>query len=408
MARMTEKQRINITILVAALGYFVDIFDIQLFAILRVPSLKSFGLSGDELTIVGTHLLNWQMAGMLLGGILWGILGDKKGRVYVLFGTILLYSLGNIANAFVTSIPQYAVARFFTGLGLAGEIGAGITLASELLPKATRGYGSSTIVGVGVLGPLVAGYMAEALSWQNCYIGGGILGLLLLALRVSVNESGMFNAIKKRTGVKQGQIFMLFNNRKRFVRYVLCILSGVPVWFFVGVIVIFSPEIGTALNISTPLKASSSIISCYIGLTLGGFISGILSQIFKTRQKVSMAFIIATAIISAVIISALEITAPAYYALIVVGGFCIGYWTLFMTTTTEQFGTNLRTTAAATASNFVRASIIINSSVIAALKPSYGLINSIEIDGAVCFILALFAIWKLPETFGRDLDFIES
>jgi MFS family permease len=406
MARLTEKQRINVTILVAALGYFVDIFDIQLFSILRVPSLKSLGLSGDELTTIGSHLLNWQMAGMLLGGILWGMIGDRKGRVYVLFGTIILYSLGNIANAFVTTIPAYAAARFFTGLGLAGEIGAGITLASELLPKETRGYGTSAIVGIGIIGPLVASFMADAFDWRVCYIGGGILGLLLLALRVSVNESGMFTASKK-TGNKHGRFDMLFRKPQRAARYIFSIASGVPVWFFVGIIVIFSPEIGVQLHTDIPLKASTAIVSCYVGLSLGGVISGLLSQIFRDRRKVMAAFILGTAAISYVILQLQNISSGTYYAFIVFGGFFIGYWTLFMTTTAEQFGTNLRATATASASNFVRASVIINSSVIVMIKPTYGLLTSIEIVGAICFVLALLAVWKLPETFGRDLDFVE-
>jgi len=406
MTRLTEKQRVSITILVAALGYFVDVFDLQLFSMLRITSLQSLGLSGDQLTTIGSHLLNWQMAGMLLGGILWGILGDRKGRVYVLFGTILLYSLGNIANAFVTSVPEYAAARFFTGLGLAGEIGAGITLASELLPKATRGYGSTIIVGVGVIGPLVAGFMADALDWRNCYIGGGLLGLLLLALRVSVNESGMFNAARKQS-VSRGHFQMLFNNRKRFTRYICTIGTGLPVWFTLGTIVIFSPEIGKALGIFAPLKAPTAVVSYYIGITLGGFMSGILSQIFQNRKKVMSAFVFGTAATVATILSAQGISAAEYYGLILVAGFFTGYWTLFMTTAAEQFGTNLRATASSTAPNFVRASIIIDTLLVSYWRTDYGFLPSVALVAVLCFTLTALALWKLPETFGRDLDFVE-
>ena len=407
MARLTEKQRVNLTILVAALGYFVDVFDLQLFSMLRVTSLKSLGLPPDQITTIGAYLLNWQMVGMLLGGILWGVLGDKKGRVYVLFATILIYSLGNIANAFVTTVPAYAVARFFTGLGLAGEIGAGVTLASELLPKATRSYGSSMIVSVGVAGPLVAGFMADALDWRMCYIGGGILGLLLLALRMSVNESSLFGSVVKKTSVVRGSFFILFNTRKRFSKYICCIAIGLPVWFLVGVMVIFSPEIGAALNSDVPLKASASVVSCYIGLTIGGFLSGLISQIFKNRKIVMAAFITGAGLVSFSILFFNQIPAAAYYGLILIGGICIGYWTLFLTTTAEQFGTNLRATATASASNFVRASIIANTIIIGTLKANFGLIESVKIDGALCFLIAAIALWKLPESFGRDLDFNE-
>ncbi|HEU0118733.1 MAG TPA: MFS transporter [Alphaproteobacteria bacterium] len=406
MASLTSKQRVSLTILVAALGYFVDVFDLQLFSMLRLSSLKSFGLSPEQITSVGVDLLNWQMAGMLLGGILWGMLGDKRGRVYVLFGTILLYSIGNIANGFVHTIPAYAAARFITGFGLAGEIGAGITLASELLPKSTRGYGSTVIVGVGVVGPLFAGFLADAFDWRTCYICGGVLGLALLALRVAVNESGLYSAAAKQ-GIARGHFRMLFNNSKRFKRYLACIGIGIPIWFLVGIIVIFSPEIATGLGIEAPVKATNSVISYYIGITLGGFISGLISQIFKNRKKVIAAFILGLAIMITVIFSAHGITAPQFYALVVAAGFCTGYWTLFLTTTSEQFGTNIRATATSSVPNFVRGTTIINTLLVSYMKPTYGFLMSAEIVGIGCFVLAAVALWFLPETFGRDLDFNE-
>ncbi len=407
MARLSEKQRVSITILVAALGYFVDVFDLQLFSMLRISSLKDLGFSGDQLITIGTQLLNWQMAGMLCGGILWGMLGDRKGRVYVLFGTILLYSLGNIANAFVTTIPAYAAARFFTGLGLAGEIGAGITLVSELLPKNTRGYGSSIIVGCGVMGPLVAGYMVDILDWRMCYIGGGVLGLLLLLLRISVSESGMYNAVSKKSSVARGHFQMLFNNRKRFLRYLCSICVGLPIWFIFGAVIIFSPEIATALGVTSPLKVTTSMISCYIGMSLGGFISGLISQIFGNRKKVMAVFMLGVGAMLMTILTLRGISSGLFYGLVLLMGFFAGYWTLFMTSAAEQFGTNLRATATSTAPNFVRASVILDTLLIAYLRPGYGVVGSIAIASIVCFVIAFIALWKLPETFGRDLDFIE-
>jgi putative MFS transporter len=407
MARLTDQQKVSITVLVAALGYFVDVFDLQLFSMLRISSLKSLGLEGDQLTIVGAQLLNWQMAGMLVGGILWGILGDRKGRVYVLFGTILLYSLGNIANAFVTTIPEYAAARFFTGLGLAGEIGAGVTLASELLPKAKRSYGCAVIVGFGVIGPLAAGLMTETFDWRTCYIGGGVLGLMLLLLRVSVNESGMFHTVSKQVGIGRGKFFMLFNNRKRFSRYICSIGCALPIWFNLSVIVIFSPEIGTALNIPAPLRAVTAVMACYIGMSIGGFLTGYLSQILQSRKLVMAGSVALLTLIVAAILHAKNISPQAYYGMILVTGLFSGYWTVFMASAAEQFGTNIRNTATSTAPNFVRASVIIDTLLVSYLTPQYGMLTSIEIAGALCVLVSTLAIWKLPETFSRDLDFIE-
>ena len=407
MARLSTTQKTSLTILVAALGYFVDVFDLQLFAMLRVSSLKSMGLAPEEITSIGTAILNWQMAGMLVGGIVWGILGDKKGRVYVLFGTIILYSLGNIANAFVTSIPAYEAARFFTGVGLAGEIGAGITLANELLSKQTRVYASSLIVSCGVMGPLAASFMAEALDWRAAYIGGGVLGLLLLALRLSVSESGLFTAAQSKKDVSRGKFLMLFSNRYRLMRYLFCIALGVPVWFVVGALVVFSPEIGVALGVTGTLKASTSIISCYAGLAIGSFILGHLSQIFMNRKIVTAAFVLGTAVTSFAVLSEHGISEGGFYGLLFLAGLFIGYWTLFLTITAEQFGTNLRATATTSASNFVRASIIGISTLVTYLKPGFGMLHATMITGAVCFTVALFALYWLPETYGGDLDFNE-
>ncbi len=285
MLQLSSAQKINMTILVAGLGYFVDVFDLQLFSILRVSSLKDLGLVPEQITTIGAQLLNWQMAGMLAGGILWGILGDKKGRVWVLFGTILLYSLGNIANAFVTTIPAYAAARFFTGLGLAGEIGAGVTLVSELLPKEIRGYGSTIVISLGVMGPIAAAYMADIVTWRTAYIGGGVLGLLLLALRVSVNESRLFDALRTRPQITRGNFRMFFTDRKRFLRYLMNIVIAVPIWFVLGIIIIFSPEIGQAIGVTEPVKAQTAIVSYSFGVTIGSILTGLLQPDFRETAK---------------------------------------------------------------------------------------------------------------------------
>lgn len=407
MTRLSEKQRISLTILVAALGYFVDLFDMQLFAILRVSSLKDLGLTGSDITTTGAALLNWQMGGMLLGSILWGVLGDRVGRVYVLFGTILLYSAGNLANAFVTTIPAYAAARFFTGLGLAGELGAGATLISELMPAKTRGYATSLMIAVGCMGPIAAAYVSDAFDWRTTYIGGGVLGLVLLVLRLSVVESGMFTATSAKAGIARGHFLKLFAKRDRFVRYLCCILVALPIWYLVGSIVLFSPEVGKALGTDTPIKVSTSAVSYSIGLVLGGFISGLLSQIFKSRRKVMGAFLVGLLASCFFLLADQGITAPRFYVIVMAAGFFIGYWSVFMAATAEQFGTNLRATATTTASNFVRASLIYNTFFITSLTPLIGFLPSMRAVGALSFVLAFLALWRMPETFGRDLDFLE-
>ncbi|MDX2028302.1 MAG: MFS transporter [Alphaproteobacteria bacterium] len=407
MARLSANQRINLTIMVAALGYFVDVFDIILFPVVRVESLQALGLSPEQITSAGATILNWQMAGMLLGGIAWGMLGDKRGRVQVLFGTILLYSLGSIANAFVFDVPTYAAARFVTGFGLAGEIGAGITLVMELLPKEKRSYAATIVATCGVIAPAVAALVGGAVNWRWLYVAGGVLGLLLLLLRVSVNESGLFHQIKKKQHVGLGKFYMLFTDRQRLMRYIFSIISATPIWFVVGILVIFTPEIGAALNVSEPLKAPTSVISYTIGIGMGGLLSGLLSQFFCNRKKVMAFFLLGVALTSGCILTARGISAPGFYALILLDGVFIGYWTLFLTTTAELFGTNLRATATTSASNFVRASVIIFTSLITALQADMGFLASVQITAAMCFIAAGLALWRLPETFARDLDFIE-
>jgi MFS family permease len=407
VSRLSAKQKTALTILVAALGNFVDVFDIQLFAVLRVPSLQSLGLTPEQVTSAGATLLNWQMAGMLLGSIFWGAVGDKKGRIQVLFGSILIYSLGNIANAFVETIPAYAALRFLTGLGLAGEVGASITLASELMPKEIRGYATTLVAVCGVMGVCTAAIMGQALDWRYAYIGGGVLGLLLLAMRLSVHESGMFHNLRDKTHVARGRFLMFFTNRRRFERYLCCIAIAVPVWFVVGILGIFSPELGVALKTDVPLKASAAVISYGIGLGLGSPISGLISQYLGNRRKVLAFFLLGSLITSGFILTATGIKANAFYGLLTLDGFFVGYWIVFLGVTAEQFGTNLRTTATVTISNFVRASVIVMTLSLAALKPHFGFIASAEMVGLVCFVAALIAVWRLPETFARDLDFVE-
>lgn len=400
------RQLLKIPVIVAALGYFVDIYDLLLFSIVRIPSLKYLGVPETSLLNEGLFLINMQMAGMLVGGVLWGVLGDKKGRLSVLFGSILLYSLANIANGLVTSVPQYAVFRFIAGVGLAGELGAGITLVAEILPKEIRGYGTSLVASVGVLGAVLAYYVADIFDWQIAYFIGGGLGILLLLMRVSVFESGIFKAVKEKP-VARGNFFNLFSSGQQFYKYLRCILIGLPIWFVIGFLVSLSPEFGLALGITTPIEAGKAIMCAYIGLSIGDLSSGLLSQAMQSRKKVVLTFISLTSLLICIYLFA-PITSTALLYLVCGGlGFSIGYWALFVTIGAEQFGTNLRATVATTVPNFVRGSVNIITPVFLYFKTQYGIINSAALVGSITVIIALLALWKLEETFGKDLNFLE-
>ena len=401
-----HSKNVRLIIIVAALGYFVDIYDLILFAVIRVKSLKGLGVPDSDLLDVGTMLINSQMFGMLLGGILWGILGDKKGRISVLFGSILLYSLANMANGFVTSVPAYAIIRFIAGIGLAGELGAGITLVTETMSKENRGYGTMIVAGVGLMGAVAAALVGENYAWETSYIIGGVMGLLLLGLRVGLAESGMFKNVMN-DGVSRGNILMLFNDRKRFKKYLSCILIGIPLWFVVGVLVTFSPEFGKELNATEPLSAGTGIMYCYIGIALGDIVAGFMSQILRSRKKVMLTFLLLTAVSIVVYLNAEGMTSRQFIWLALFLGFSSGYWATFVTIASEQFGTNLRATVTTTVPNFVRGSLVLVTLSFTALKGSFGIINSAMIVGFISIVIAIAALYHLKETFGKDLDYFE-
>ncbi len=394
-------------VVVAALGYFVDIYDLLLFGIVRVASLKDIGVADDQILDQGVFLINMQMVGMLLGGVLWGILGDKRGRISVLFGSIFLYSVANIANAFVTSVEMYGVLRFVAGVGLAGELGAAITLVSETLSKEHRGYGTTIVASVGILGAVVAALIGDYFSWKIAYVIGGLMGLALLVLRVSMTESGLFSAVRE-TSVKKGDLWMLVYPLSRFAKYLRCILIGVPVWFVVGILVTFSPELASELGVVGPIAAGKSIMYCYIGLALGDFASGLLSQILRTRRKVVASFLALTTFATFYyVFAAREISSFGFYALCALLGFGVGYWAVFVTIAAEQFGTNLRATVTTSVPNFVRGGVLPLTLSFRALSPSYGLLHAALIVGLISIAVASIALWFMEETFGKDLNFNE-
>ena len=398
---------IKAAILMAALGYFVDIYDLILFSIVRVKSLQGLGVPAEEILSSGMLLLNMQMAGMLIGGVLWGVLGDKKGRLSVLSGSIFLYSVANPATGFVHSVGAYAVLRFIAGVGLAGELGAGITLVSEFMPKESRGYGTMAVAGVGILGGVAAGLIGDAFAWRTSYIIGGAMGLALLALRLGVYESGMFTQAKD-SGVRRGDFRSIFIDRGRTVKYVCSILIGMPIWFVIGILVTLAPEFGKALGMPVAPNPARSILFLYLGCALGDFLSGGLSQYFRSRKKIAYGFLAATALFSAAYLASAGASLVHHYTLCLLLGFAVGYWAIFVTMASEQFGTNVRATVTTTAPNFVRGSLVPMSLSFQAAKAQWGILPGAAVVGAFVLLLAVFALGRLDETYGKELDYYEA
>lgn len=403
------KKLFSLPVIVAALGYFVDIYDLLLFSIVRVTSLKSLGvLTQQDLLDKGIFLINAQMAGLLLGGILWGIMGDKRGRLSVLFGSILLYSLANIANGFVTSVDQYAVLRFIAGIGLAGELGAGITLVSEVLPTRLRGYGTTIVASVGLFGAVAANLVAHVVkdNWQIAYFIGGGLGLVLLITRISVFESGIFLKVKEQTK-DRGNFLKLFTSRDRLSRFLSCIFIGLPIWFVIGILITFSPELSREIGFTGTIIAGNAVMVSYLGLVAGDISSGLLSQYFQSRKKIVLLFIFITLVFILLYLFAPIKSTSFFYVCCFSLGFGVGYWALFVTIAAEQFGTNLRSTVATTVPNFIRGTVLPLTLGFQFLASKVGIINSALLIGVSTIIIALIALRALTETFGRDLTFLE-
>ncbi len=403
------------TVLVASLGYFVDIFDLQLFNIVSQASLKGIGISDPALLAEYDYtLFLWQMSGMLIGGLVWGILGDIKGRRNILMGSILIYSLANIANAFVTDIQWYAIVRLIAGIGLAGELGAAITLVNEILKKENRGYGTMVIVTMGALGAVAAVYinklelsMFGLAQWQIMYIIGGLLGLLLLTLRAGTHESHMFDDVKQKL-VSKGNFFMLFATRKRATRYLACIAMGLPVWFCVGVLTKFSAkfaQLGGATG--GTFEVGQAIVFTYLGLSVGDLMSSYLSQLLKSRKRVVFGYLVSCVAIILVFLLGRGFSVSFYYFLCFLIGAGTGYWALFVTIASETFGTNIRATVTTTVPNFVRGATVPIVLSFKSLTATMGEVNAALIIGGICLSLALLSLLVLSETFGRDLHFVE-
>lgn len=408
---MNNNRLLNAAVIVSALGYFVDVFDLLLFGVVRVKSLTELGLSGQTLTDAGISFQNWQMVGMLIGGIATGIYGDKIGRVRALYGTIALYSVANIANGFVQSLEMYALCRFVAGIGLAGEIGAGITLVTESLPKEKRGLGATIMAAFGISGAVAAGMLDWFVAdWRTAYFIGGGMGLALLALRLSVSESLIFKKSLAQTGVSRGNFLALFNNRDRFLRLAKSTLLGVTTWFNTGILLFLSPEFGRAKGLLEPVSVATAVIWFHVGMVSGDVASGLLSQYLRSRLRAMRFFLLMQlAFVAAYLFLPLQ-SAMQMYVLLLLLGFSGGFWVVFITNASEQFGTNLRATAACTVPSFVRGLFVPMALSFQFLKSPGQLgspIWSAIVVGAVCLGLAFWASFGLEETFDKDLDFLE-
>ncbi|MEP7107209.1 MAG: MFS transporter [Ferruginibacter sp.] len=398
----------NITVLVAALGYFVDIYDLLLFQIVRVESLKDMGFTTALVKSEGEFIISVQMIGLLVGGIIWGVMGDKKGRLSVLFGSIVLYSVANIINGFVQTPNQYALTRFFAGIGLAGELGAGITLVSELVSKEKRGLSTAFVAGIGITGAVAAYFISRNFNWRTCYFIGGGLGFCLLLLRISVFESGMFSKLKQQN-VQRGNFFMFFTNRHRFKKYILAILIGLPTWYVIGILVAFSNDFAAAFGFSEEVLPKKATMYAYLSIAGADVLAGLVSQWLRSRKKTLFIFYILTIISMIFYFTQQNGTAAGMYVICAALGFSTGFWAIFVTIAAEQFGTNLRATAATTVPNMVRGALPLLFLLFKGFQSLTGnYITAGWITGSIVMVISLVAAWFTEETFGKDLNYVEN
>ena len=407
MQKTSSPSIFNVVVLVAALGYFVDIYDLLLFQIVRVDSLRDLGLNDAQIKSEGEFIISIQMIGLLIGGIIWGVLGDKKGRLSVLFGSIILYSIANIVNGFVQTPNQYALVRFVAGLGLAGELGAGITLVSELVSKEKRGLSTSLVAGIGLTGAVLAYFISLKFNWRTCYFIGGGLGFCLLLLRVSVFESGMYKAVKEMK-VAKGNFMMFLNNKARFKKYLLAILIGLPTWYVIGILIAFANNFGEQFGMAEKILPKKATMFAYVGIAVGDVLVGLLSHWLKSRKKALFIFFFFTIIsITFYFLQNEHSSAASMYAIAAAMGFSTGFWAIFVTMAAEQFGTNLRASAATTVPNMVRGSLPLMLLLFNGFQSFTTYINAAICVGVIVMLISLTAAYFTEETFGKDLNFVE-
>jgi MFS family permease len=396
----------GLAVLAAALGYFVDAYDLILYNIVRVQSLRGVGVPESALLDTGVTLLNAQLVGMLVGGVLWGVIGDRRGRRSVLFGSIFLYSAATLANGLIASVPGYITCRLLAGIGLAGELGAGVTLVAELLPQRSRGIGTMIVAATGVTGVVTASLVAGLFAWRTAYLIGGSLGIVLLLLRIGVSESGLFEKTRD-SAVSRGNFLALFTRRATLRKYASVVLVALPIWFVIGVIVTFSPELGRDMGLQPAPEAGRAVLWYYVGITVGDLTTGTLSQRLRNRKRVLALFLGITGVVGTAYFFLGGLSLTGYYALCCAMGWASGYWAVFITMSAEQFGTNLRATAATTAPNFVRGAAVPLTLAFRSLGPAIGMRTAAALLGAFSLLVAALSLRQLDETYGKDLDFLE-
>ncbi|WP_064196084.1 MULTISPECIES: MFS transporter [Emticicia] len=401
------KRHIWLAIIASALGFFVDLYDIMILSVVRKPSLLAMGVAEADLLSKGVWLINIQMAGMLLGGFIWGIIGDKMGRLSVLFGSIILYSSATFANAYAPNFEIYLLLRFLAGIGLAGELGAAITLVTEQMPQKFRGIGPAIIGGCGMLGAIFGAFIGGKYSWQFTYQLGGGLGFVLLILRLGVLESGLFNEMKGKTS-NRGDLRLLFKNKDYIKKYISICVLGFPVWYVNGVVMTFTPEIAKAWGMTQAPTVSEVVIYYFLGLTFGDLTGGFVSQYFQSRKKAIRLYLSLYALAAIVFFVVGNQSALIYKGLILFLGFCVGYSIVLLTLAAEQYGTNIRATVTTSSLNILRATVIPQTLLFEFLNPYIGTVNSAMAVGVVAILLAFWGLSNLEETFHKDLNYTES
>jgi len=400
----------NLAVIVASLGYFVDMYDLLLFTIVKRPSLLAVGSTDSTILPDSILVMNWQMIGLLLGGIIWGVIGDKKGRLNILFGSIILYSIANFATAYIHTVDQYVIFRFLAGIGLAGELGAGVTLVSELLPKEKRGIGTSIVAGFGITGVIAAYFTFHWTSdWRLCYEIGGILGILLLFLRISLVESGMFKQVKLQN-VSRGNFLMFFSDGVRFKKYFTAILLGLPTWCIVGILITQSDRFAKAMFGSTNFDSGRAVMIAYAGIALGDIVAGFVCQYFKSRKKGLLLYYFMCTASILLFFSDFNNSNTSMAVICALLGFSSGFWIIFITMGAEQFGTNLRATATTTIPNMVRGALpLINMMFLNLFQRDMGLtlIKSGFYTASIVISVTLIALYFTEETYHKDLNYIE-
>lgn len=396
-------------VIVSGLGYLVDAYDMMIFSVVRTASLTDMGLSGDKLVEAGLQIMNLQMAGLLLGGLVWGMLGDKLGRMKVLFASIIMYSVANFGCGFAQGVADYGVWRFMAGFGLAGEAGAAITIVTESLPKTKRGLGVMLVVACAAMGPLLAGIVGELVEWRHAYMIGGVAGFALLFLRANVKESKVFEHVAHNKKVQRGNLLQFVTNWSLFKRYVCCVLVGVPVWYIIGIQTTLAPEFARSMGVVGAVAAGTALSFNFVGTIVGEILCATMAQVLQSRRQSLILWLLLTLGSVLGYYQLHDVTAQTFYFYCGFLGISIGYWVSLMAATAEQFGTNLRASATTSIPNFIRGSLIPMNMMFVYLhnKVGYSYEQTGLIIGGAVVAMALGALLFMPETFHNDMDFVE-